>query len=82
MLVSSFEHDGMIERTKSVSDSRAWSLSLTKKGVALAVDVQKVQQSVVSRMASTYTLEDLRFLSILMDESSQQLQTMRTSNTT
>lgn len=77
MLVSRFMKDGLVARTRAPKDHRAWNLSLTAEGLALARKAEVEQRAVVVAMAQTCTAEELALVKGLMDQSALRLQQMR-----
>lgn len=77
MLVARFVKEGLIERNPAPKDQRAWSLSLTKKGQALAEQLVHVQNDVVAEMARAYSPGDLLLVKDIMDRSSVLLENLR-----
>ena len=77
MLVARFVKDGLIERTPAPKDQRAWSLSLTEKGQAVAEQLVRVQNDVVAEMAKAYSPSDLLLVKDVMDRSSVLLENLR-----
>lgn len=80
MIIARFEKDGIVQRTRSKNDGRAWNLSLTGKGQELAERTMAVQVQVVLGMASPYSSQELLELKEKMDQSSNQMQKMRVKN--
>ncbi len=77
MIVAQFEKDGIVHRTRSEQDQRAWSLSLSPAGEILAVKAAAVQADVVQRMAQPFSMAELDLLRIRMEQSSEHLRQMR-----
>ncbi len=49
-IVRKLEHSGLIEKSHSISDARAWSLSLTTRGRQLAEQGHALQLALISSM--------------------------------
>lgn len=77
MLISKFERAGLIVRSPSPKDQRAWYLSLTPKGQGLAQDALAVQKKVVGQMAKAFSTSDLSIIKTGMDTASTLLEEMR-----
>lgn len=77
MLVARFVQEGFIERNPAPKDQRAWSLSLTEKGQALAEQLLRLQNDVVAEMAKAYSPDDLLLVKDIMDRSSVLLENLR-----
>ena len=77
VLVSRFENDGLISRSRSVSDQRAWSLSLTSKGRTVAEAAQAVQITVVAAMAQSFSDEELSLVKARMEDAARELKSLR-----
>jgi len=77
MLISQFERDGLIKRSPSPKDKRAWCLSLTPKGHDLAQDALAVQTKVVAQMARAFSTSDLAIIKAGMTAASSFLEDMR-----
>lgn len=80
MIIARFEKDGIVQRTRSKTDGRAWNLSLTGKGQELAESAMAIQVQVVLGMANPYSAQELLELKDKMDQSSNQMQKMRAKN--
>lgn len=77
MLMSRFERDGLVARSPSSKDQRAWCISLTPKGQGLAQGALAVQTKVVGQMAKAFSTSDLPIIRAGMDTASTLLQDMR-----
>ncbi|KIN63288.1 putative transcription regulator protein [Sulfitobacter noctilucicola] len=77
MIVAKMVKDGIVVRARSERDHRAWNLSLTAQGDALAAKIQVVQDEVVQAMAASYSEQDLKLMKDRMDHSAEALLAMR-----
>ncbi|EBA10754.1 MarR family winged helix-turn-helix transcriptional regulator [Roseobacter sp. CCS2] len=77
MLVSRYEADGLIHRRRSAVDQRAWCLSLTPKGQAIAHRALGVQNEVVNAMADAFSDAELSLVRTRMEATANRLKTMR-----
>ena len=77
MVMTRFLEAGMVARTKAPKDHRAWNLSLTDSGMALARQAEVLQREVVLAMAEACSEDELALVKTLMDQSSTRLQQMR-----
>ncbi len=73
MIVAKWVKEGIVARERSASDSRAWNLSLTARGVALADTLKDVQDQVVLAMTQDYGAEDLEQIKEQMAKASARL---------
>ena len=80
MIVARFVKDGLVERKRAPKDHRAWSLSLTASGDALAAKTKAVQDDVVREMAKALTPNELALVGDRMDQASALLREMRSGN--
>ena len=79
MLIARFEKEGLVERSRSSTDHRAWNLSLTRAGQDLAHRAAAIQTDVVLQMTQAYSPEELEDIKRLMDDAAALLRDMRDS---
>ena len=77
MLVSRFVAEGLISRSRSVTDQRAWSLSLTPKGKDIAEKALGVQAEVVAAMAEAFSDAELALVRSRMETAAACLKALR-----
>ena len=77
MLVARFEADGLIRRSRSVKDQRAWCLFLTDKGTELARAAFAIQTEITEVMAHPFSDAELSRIKSQMEAASASLSRMR-----
>ena len=77
MLVTRFQADGLIERRRSQEDKRAWNLSLTSKGQALAEKSLRIQTMIIRTMAWSFDKPELERLKSQMETVANSLKDLR-----
>ncbi|SPJ22959.1 MarR family winged helix-turn-helix transcriptional regulator [Palleronia abyssalis] len=77
MLISRLEGSGIIVRSQSLQDQRAWRLSLTPKGQSLAQDALRIQTKVVAEMAKAFSRDELAVVKSRMNAAAALLKDMR-----
>lgn len=77
MLISRFETSGLISRKQSTRDKRAWCLTLTPKGYALAREAHGVQADVIAAMAAAFSDSELLLVRSRMEAAATKLKQIR-----
>lgn len=77
VLVSRFEENGLISRRRSIEDRRAWNLTLTSKGRAMAEEAQSVQATIVRAMAQPFSDAELALVKARMEDAANELKILR-----